>query len=157
MRTLARAVGTMRRMDPLHRLATLLDRHPLVFLHLVCALGALALGGWLLVGRKGSAAHRSGGWAWVLLMATAAISAAFIRDYRLPNLAGFTPIHGFVVIVAWQLPRAVAFARRGDIAAHRRAMRGLYQGGCLLAGIFTLLPGRFLGAMLWPALAQMAA
>jgi uncharacterized membrane protein len=28
-------------------------------------------------------------------------------------------------------------------------MRGLYIGGCVVAGLFTLLPGRFLGDMLW--------
>ena len=33
--------------------------------------------------------------------------------------------------------------------AHRKAMRSLYIGACLLAGLFTLLPGRFLGRLLW--------
>jgi uncharacterized membrane protein len=147
----------MPRMDALHRFSLLLDRHPLVFAHLVCALAALALGAFMLRGRKGSPLHRRTGWVWVGLMAGVAVSGAFIRDYTLPNLAGFTPIHLFVGLVAWQLPRAVLHARRGDIAAHRQAMRGLYQGGCLVAGAFTLLPGRFLGSMLWPALAGLVA
>lgn len=133
----------------LNRFALLLDRHPLVFAHLMLALGALALGAVLLWGRKGNTTHRSLGWAWVTLMAGVAVSGGFIRDYHLPNLAGFTPIHLFVVLVAWQLPRAVLYARRGRIEAHRQAMRGLYRGGCLIAGAFTLLPGRFLGTMLW--------
>ena len=48
-------------------------------------------------------------------------------------------------------------ARRGQVAAHRQTMRGLYLGGCLLAGVFTLLPGRFLGSLLWPRLALLMA
>ena len=27
--------------------------------------------------------------------------------------------------------------------------RGIYIGGCVVAGLFTLLPGRFLGSLLW--------
>ena len=30
-------------------------------------------------------------------------------------------------------------------------MRGMYIGGCIVAGVFTLLPGRFLGRQLWQA------
>lgn len=144
-------------MDTLQRFSQLLDRHPLVFLHLVSATAALLVGAWLLWGRKGDTVHRSVGWAWVLLMAAAAISAGFIRDYRLPNIAGFTPIHFLVVLVAWQLPRGVLMARRGQVAAHRKAMRGLYIGGCVVAGVFTLLPGRFLGSLLWSNLAPLMA
>lgn len=142
-------------MDLLHRFALLLDRHPLVFVHLVCALGALLVGGWLLRGRKGDAVHRGAGWTWVLLMGGAALSAAFIRDFRMPNIAGFTPIHVFVAMVAVQLPIGVWHARRGNVAAHRKTMRGMYMGGCIVAGVLALLPGRFLGSMVWPALANL--
>lgn len=133
----------------MNRFALLLERHPLVFFHLVAALGALALGAVLLLRRKGSSSHRTLGWAWVVLMTAAAVSAAFIRDYRLPNIAGFTPIHLFVVMTLWNLPRAVWHARRGEVAAHRKAMRGLFFGACVVAGAFALLPGRFLGNLLW--------
>ena len=142
-------------MQILNRFALLLDRHPVVFAHLMMALGALLLGAWVLWGRKGTTLHRSLGWTWVALMTGVAVSGAFIRDYHLPNLYGFTPIHLFVLMVAWQLPRAVVYARSGRIDAHRKAMRGLYQGGCLIAGVFTLLPGRFLGTMLWRQLGLM--
>jgi uncharacterized membrane protein len=55
------------------------------------------------------------------------------------------------------LPRAVIAARRGDIKVHRQSMRGIYIGGCIVAGLFTLLPGRFLGQQVWPALAALVA
>ena len=127
----------------------LLERHPLIFAHLMLAIGALMLGGVILARRKGNGVHRALGWSWVVLMGGAALSSAFIRDYGLPNLAGITPIHAFTVLVAINLPRGIWYIRRGQVDAHRKTMRGLYIGGCLLAGIFTLLPGRFLGTLLW--------
>jgi uncharacterized membrane protein len=138
-----------RTMWPMNRFALLLERHPLVFFHLVAALGALALGIVILTRRKGTGSHRALGWAWVVLMTTAALTAAFIRDYRLPNIGGFTQIHLLVVATLWYLPRAVWHARRGQIAAHRSDMRSLFAGACVLAGLFALLPGRFLGNLLW--------
>jgi uncharacterized membrane protein len=51
------------------------------------------------------------------------------------------------------LPRAILQARAGRIAAHRQSMRALYFGGCVVAGLFTLLPARLLGSQLWTALA----
>lgn len=133
-------------MDPL---LGLLHRHPLIFLHLATALGALALGSVILARRKGTVSHRALGWAWVALMAGATVSSAFIRDYRMPNVAGFTPIHALTLTVALLLPLAIGYIRRGNVAGHRKTMQGLYLGGCIVAGIFTLLPGRFLGSLLW--------
>lgn len=127
----------------------LLNRHPQVFFHMVCAMGALAVGGVVLSRRKGTADHKALGWAWVALMGSAAVTSAFIREYRLPNLWGFTPIHLFTLTVAVTLPRAILAIRQGNVASHRRMMRSLYIGGCIVAGLLTLLPGRFLGHLLW--------
>jgi uncharacterized membrane protein len=132
--------------------ADLLQRHPLIFFHLVTAIAALVIGTVVMLRRKGTASHRAWGWAWVVLMGSTAVASAFIRDFHLPNIAGFTPIHAFTVLVAINLPRGIWFIRQGNVAAHRQAMRGIYIGGCLVAGLFTLLPGRFLGRLLWPAL-----
>lgn len=133
----------------MNRFALLLERHPVVFVHLMCALAALALGALILARRKGTPVHRALGWGWVLLMGGTALSSAFIRDYHLPNIAGITPIHAFTVLVAIELPRGIWQIRHGRVDAHRKTMRGLFIGGCLLAGVFTLLPGRFLGTLLW--------
>ena len=129
--------------------ATLLADQPVVLLHLGCALGALALGGVVLWGRKGSGTHRWMGRTWVALMAGAALSSAFIRGGGMPNLGGFSPIHVLTLLVLWLLPRGIHFARQGDVVAHRKTMRGLYLGGCIVAGLFTLMPGRLLGQWLW--------
>ena len=47
------------------------------------------------------------------------------------------------------LPLAIWHIRRGNVDGHRKAMKGMYIGGCVVAGLFTLLPGRFLGSLLW--------
>ena len=127
----------------------LLHDHPLIFFHLVTAFGALLLGLAILWRRKGTTSHRALGWGWVALMGSTALASAFIRDYHLPNIAGVTPIHAFTVLVAVQLPRGIWLIRRGNVAGHRKTMRGLFTGACVLAGVFTLLPGRFLGTLLW--------
>lgn len=132
-----------------HELATLLSESPVVFLHLVSATGALLLGGWLLARRKGTPGHRRLGWAWALLMGSAAVSSGFIRSDLVPALGGLSPIHLLTALVLVMLPRGIWLARQGRQQAHRQTMRGLYLGGCLIAGMFTLLPGRFLGHWLW--------
>lgn len=141
-------------MDAFARLA---HQQPLIFFHLLSALGALALGALVLTRRKGNTSHRALGWTWVLLMTSAAVTSAFIRDHGMPNLAGITPVHLLTVTVGVLLPRAVWAARRGDIRAHRRSMRGIYIGGCIVAGLFALLPSRFLGELLWQIPARMVA
>jgi uncharacterized membrane protein len=40
---------------------------------------------------------------------------------------------------------AVVLARRKGTTPHRAT----YIGGCVVAGLFTLMPGRFLGRQLW--------
>jgi len=127
----------------------LLNRHPLIFFHLATAIGALLLGLVLLSRRKGTWSHRTLGWVWVLLMGSTALASAFIRDYRLPNLFGYTPIHLLTLTVVVLLPLAVVYIRRGNVRGHRKTMTGLYVGACIAAGLFALLPGRFLGSLLW--------
>ncbi len=129
--------------------ALMLQRHPVIFFHLVTAVLALLLGAIMFAWRKGTRSHKAWGWTLVVLMGSTALASAFIRDYNMPNLAGITPIHAFTVITAANLPRGIWYIRRGNVAAHRRCMTNLYVGACLLAGAFTLLPGRFLGHLLW--------
>ena len=130
-------------------LFALMQRHPLIFFHLVTAVGALLLGALILSRRKGTYSHRTLGWCWVVLMGSTALASAFIRDYRLPNLFGYTPIHFFTAFVAVMLPRGIWYIRKGNVSGHRKTMKYLYIGACVLAGVFTLLPGRFLGSLLW--------
>jgi uncharacterized membrane protein len=127
----------------------LFSQHPIVFLHLLTAFSALLLGLFILLRKKGSTRHKQLGWAWVGLMSVTALASIFIRDYRGLNLAGFTPIHLFTVVTLTTLPMGIWFARRGIVTGHRKTMKSLYLGACAVAGAFTLIPGRFLGNLLW--------
>ncbi|MEY4754831.1 MAG: hypothetical protein RJA44_2506 [Pseudomonadota bacterium] len=129
--------------------ASLASLPPAVQIHLLLALVALLLGPLALRARKGSVLHRRAGYAWVLLMLGAAASSLWIRDFHLPNLAGYTPIHLLTLLTFSGLAGAIWAVLHGRIALHRQAMRQVYYGGCLGAGLFTLLPGRYLGDLLW--------
>lgn len=126
---------------------------PLVAVHMTAAMAAVAVGPVALWARKGSRPqprlHRAFGYAWVTLMVITAISAVFIRDRSLPNLAGYTPIHILVPVTLGGLFWAFRALVRQDIARHRATMRWLYFGACVVAGAFTLLPQRYLGQLVW--------
>lgn len=126
---------------------------PLIAVHMTAALLALAAGPVALWARKGRSQrprlHRAFGYAWVTLMLVTATSALFIRDFQLPNLAGYTPIHLLIAATAFYLFRAFQALARGDIATHRLTMQRLYFSACVVAGLFTLLPQRYLGQVIW--------
>ena len=126
---------------------------PTIAIHMSAALGALAIGPIALWARKGAKQrpmiHRAFGYAWVTLMVVTAVSALFIRDFKLPNLAGYTPIHLLVPYTIFGIFGAFFYLARKDIAAHKKTMQNLYFGACLGAGAFALLPGRILGNLVW--------
>jgi hypothetical protein len=41
------------------------------------------------------------------------------------------------------------YLAQGNIEAHRKTMVRLYVGACIVAGAFTLLPGRLIGELVW--------
>ena len=126
---------------------------PTIAIHLTAALGALVVGPVALWARKGATQrpilHRAFGYAWVTLMVITAVSALFISDSRLPNIAGFSPIHLLVPVTLAGLVGAFWYLAKKDIPGHRRAMQRVYFGACVGAGAFTLLPSRYLGHLVW--------
>jgi len=126
---------------------------PTIAIHMSSALCALAIGPVALWARKGAVQrpviHRAFGYAWVTLMLVTSISALFIRDFNLPNIAGYTPIHLLVPYTLFGLVGALVYLFRKDIVAHRKTMQSLYYGACVGAGVFTLLPSRLLGNLVW--------
>lgn len=130
-----------------------MDMSPIIAIHLSAALGAVAAGPVALWARRSGAQrpklHRAFGYGWVTLMLVAATSAIFIRDFRLPNINGFTPIHLLIPVVYGMLLLAFWFLARGNSNGHRKTMLGLYIGACGVAGAFTLLPGRYLGNLVF--------
>lgn len=121
---------------------------PAVIVHLAVAVGALVIGPIALWLRKGSRWHRAIGYSWITLMAAAAVSSLFIRDFRLPNLFGYTAIHGLSLATFVGIGLGIWYISRRNVARHRRVMRITY-GAALLAGVFAFLPDRYLGGLLW--------
>ena len=123
---------------------------PLIWLHLGLIVVALGLTPVMLLRRKGSGSHRVLGYVWVAAMAgTAAISLMFKTGAPAGNRGVFTgdfsPIHILSVVVLVLVPRLVLAARRHDVVAHRRVVRGLVIGAILVAGFFTFPFDRMLG------------
>lgn len=108
--------------------------------HALAALAALILGAVQLVSAKGTRKHRIFGYLWVLLMAGVAISAVFIHTIK--AWGEFSPIHLLIPIVLISLWSGIQAARRGHIRRHQKIMRSLYFFALVVAGLFTLLPGR---------------
>lgn len=119
-------------------LAPLLAAPPVVQLHVAAALASLLAGTAVLVLRKGTPTHRRIGWVFVVAMAVTAASSAFIM-----RSGQFSGIHLLSLLTAVTLPYAVVMRRRGNILAHRSAMISLFAG-LVIAGLFTLAPGRVL-------------
>ena len=130
-----------------------MQMNPVIAVHMTAALLAVATGPVALWARRGRTQrprlHRAFGHAWVTLMLVTAVSALFIRDRSLPNLAGYTPIHLLVPVVLAMLFVSFRHLASGNIAGHRRTMQILYLAACIVAGAFTLLPQRYLGQQLW--------
>ena len=118
---------------------------PAIQLHVAAALAALLLGPVVLLRRRRDALHRALGYTWVSAMALTALSSFAIHGLAL--VGPFGPIHILSVVVLVGLWRAIGHARRGEIAAHRRTMESLYSGAVIGAGLFTLVPGRRMSAL----------
>jgi uncharacterized membrane protein len=114
-------------------------------LHLGSALLALLLASWQLLAPKGGPLHRLRGALWVGLMVAVCVGSFAIRTL-LPRgpFEGYSPVHLLSVYVLIQLGRALLALHQGDFIRHGRVMRGTYVGGLLVAGAFTLVPGRLL-------------
>jgi uncharacterized membrane protein len=125
-------------------LTPLLAASATIQLHAFAALAALGLGLVQLLAPKGTLPHRTLGWAWVGLMAVVALSS-----FRITSRGAYSWIHlisGWTLLV---LPLAVLAARRGRVVTHRRSMMSLFLGALVIAGAFTLLPGRIMGAVVF--------
>jgi uncharacterized membrane protein len=112
-------------------------------LHLSSVLPAIPMGAYVLLRRKGDRLHRMLGRTWGLLMLMAALSSFGLHGLN----GGLSWIHILSIIVIVMIPRGALQAMRHNVRAHRRTMTFTYLG-LVGAGVFTMLPGRLLGAWL---------
>lgn len=113
-------------------------------LHLASVIPAIPLGAYVLLRRKGDRFHRLLGRLWAMMMLSAALSSFGLHGLT----GGLSWIHFFSIVVLVMIPRGVIQAMRHNIDAHRRTMTLTYLG-LIVAGLFTLVPGRLLGSWLF--------
>jgi uncharacterized membrane protein len=123
-------------------LAPLLDAAPAIQLHAFAATTAFVLGIVQFSAPKGTLPHRTIGGIWVALMVVVSLSSFWIHQLRLWE--SWSPIHLLSVFTLVMLPLAVLAAHRHAVDRHRRAMIAIFFGALVVAGLFTLVPGRIL-------------
>jgi uncharacterized membrane protein len=111
-------------------------------LHAYAALGAFVLGAVQLAGVKGTTRHRALGYTWAALMLVVAISSFWVHEIRL--WGPWSPIHLLSIFTLVMLPLGIWHAHRHAVRRHRSTMLGLFAGALVIAGLFTLAPGRIL-------------
>jgi uncharacterized membrane protein len=116
---------------------------PVILIHLFAALGAIVIGGVTLTLKKGTSLHRLFGRTWVILMVLAALVSFGIK-----SSGHFSWIHLLSVSSLVALGASIYAVITGRISAHRRGMIFTYIS-LVIAGAFTLLPGRRLGHLVW--------
>lgn len=130
-------------------LAPLLEAAPAIPLHAVAAMAAFVLGLVQFAAPKGTLPHRTVGWIWVLLMIVVAASSFWIHSIRL--VGPFGPIHLLSIFTLVVLPLAVWRAHTHRVADHRRMMIFIFAGALVVAGLFTLVPGRIMHRVIFGA------
>ena len=128
-------------------LAPLLDAAPAIPLHAFAAMAAFVLGSIQLAAPKGTLPHRTLGWIWVILMLIVAGSSFWIHQIRL--VGPWSPIHLLSIFTPIMLVLAVWHARRHNVRGHKRAMISIFCGALVIAGLFTLMPGRTMHAVVF--------
>jgi len=123
-------------------LTPLLNAAPEVQIHAFAAISAFALGLVQLGAPKGTLPHRTLGWVWVVLMLVISASSFLIHGIRM--WGPWSPIHVLSVVTPIMLALGVLAARRHRMRAHKITMTAIFAGALLLAGLFTLVPGRIM-------------
>jgi uncharacterized membrane protein len=80
-------------------------------------------------------------------MLVVASSSFFIHTIRL--WGPWSPIHLLSIFTLIMLPIAVWQAHRHAVERHRWTMISLFVGALVIAGVFTLLPGRIMHAVVF--------
>jgi uncharacterized membrane protein len=120
-------------------LAPILAAPAVIQLHIVAAITAVVAGGIIMLMRKGVGLHRHIGWLFAVAMLVVAISS-----FWMGRNGQFSWIHLLSILTLITLPHAILSRRKGNIRAHRFGMIQLYVS-LVIAGAFTLMPGRILG------------
>jgi uncharacterized membrane protein len=111
-----------------------------ITLHLLLAILAVGFGFKNLLSKKGGLTHKIIGWIWVTLMMYVAVSSFWIKEL---NNGLYSWIHLLSIWVIISLTLSIYFIRKKKVFLHKIFMVGNFIG-LTLAGIFTILPGRYI-------------
>lgn len=120
----------------------LLDAVAPIPLHAFAAMAAFVLGGVQLAAPKGTLSHKTLGWIWVVLIAVVAFSSFGIHGHSYRLWRSWSPIHLLSIFTPVMLVLAIISARRHRVKAHAITMMSIFVGALVIAGLFTLVPGR---------------
>lgn len=118
---------------------------PLIIqVHATSATGALVAGLLLLTVKRGRLLHRTFGITCAALVSITAVTAAFIM-----GAGHWSWIHAFIPLTVMGIIGVTRGVLNRNWISHRNAGRGLIFGALLIPGLFTLMPGRLMHAVVF--------
>ena len=125
----------------------------IIYIHAVLALLAVPLGLYIFITKKGTKQHRMLGRTWASILIIVSLTAIFIQaispgQYSLIHLLIPWTL-GSLIYSVWNIKQFKKTKIEKYKYAHMYSMIGVYVGALLLAGAFTLMPGRFFHALIF--------
>ncbi|WP_407495354.1 DUF2306 domain-containing protein [Pseudooceanicola sp. MF1-13] len=125
----------------------LMTAMPSIQIHVAAALLSVVLLPLTLFRRRRDRVHKITGYVWVTAMLVTAVSSFWINGIRM--VGPFSPIHLLSVLVIFNVIWALVEVRRSNIARHELILKATAFWSLGVAGLFTLLPGRMMGEMVF--------
>lgn len=118
--------------------------------HLGTVIPCFVIGTVLLLIKKGTPFHQKAGRVYMILMLFTAFITLFMPAQVGPRFFNhFGYLHSFSFLTLYSVPTAYIAIKKGDVKTHKRKMILLYFGAIIIAGGFTLFPGRYLHELLF--------
>ena len=125
----------------------------IIYVHATLALLAVPLGLSILLTKKGTKQHRILGRIWVTFLIIVSLTAIFIQTI---NPGQYSWIHLLIpftlvslIYSIWNIKKYKKTKIERYKYSHMYSMIGVYVGALLIAGAFTLMPGRFFHEILF--------
>jgi uncharacterized membrane protein len=118
----------------------------IIYMHAFFALTAVPFRMYIFLTKKGTKKHKLFGRIWVGWLVIISLTAIFIQEI---TLGEYSFIHllipltmGSLIYSIWSIKKFKKTKLQKYKQSHMSSMIGLYVGALILAGAFTLLPGR---------------
>ncbi|MDA9154262.1 DUF2306 domain-containing protein [Gammaproteobacteria bacterium] len=122
-------------------------------LHALPGLLAVILGSIVLLSKKGTKTHKRRGYIWLGLMLLISLTAIFIQEI---NPGSYSLIHLLIPWTIFSIIFGIYAIKKFKVTKnkvwrnlHQWTMIGLFVGALVIAGAFTLMPGRMLNEIIF--------